>query len=144
MLKKLLFLLMLLSIALAACSGGAGPAPSAGGNPPAPASTSAAGAGDPVKTVEKYLQAKVTGDAKTVRQLLCAAMEKQAEQEATTFLGTDQPKIEDMACSVIDNDKVKCSGKITALYGQEKNEFPLVTYKVVQEDGEWKYCGETQ
>ncbi len=144
MLKKLLFILILLSFALTACSGGASPAPSAGGNPPAPASTSAAGAGDPVKTVEKYLQAKVTGDAKTVQQLLCGAMEKQAEQEATTFLGTDQPKIEDMACSAIANDKVKCSGKITALYGQEKNEFPLVTYKVVQEDGEWKYCGETQ
>jgi hypothetical protein len=142
MLKKFLFILTLLSFALAACSGGASSTPSTGGNPSSTSST--AGAGDPVKTVEKYLQAKVAGDAKTVQQLLCAAMEKQAEQEATTFLGTDQPKIEDMACSAIATDKVKCSGKITALYGQEKNEFPLVTYKVTQEDGEWKYCGETQ
>jgi hypothetical protein len=49
-----------------------------------------------------------------------------------------------MQCTSLDGSKVKCDGKITAQYGNEKNEFPLVTYRVVQEDGEWKWCGETK
>ena len=33
-------------------------------------------------------------------------------------------------------------GRIVALYGTEETEFPLVSYRVVEEDGEWKWCGE--
>lgn len=142
---KKIILLTVVTLILAACAGSTTSTPSASSNPPDnnPPGNSA-GAGDPAKIVEKYITAKVTGDAKTVKQLLCSAMEAQADQEATTFLGTSEPKIESMACVKTADDKVKCDGKISALYGQEKNEFPLVTYKVVQEDGEWKYCGETK
>ncbi len=139
MMKKIL-LLASVTLILTACGSGSTPiAP-----PTLTPASNHAGADEVVQVVERYLQAKVAVDQKTVKQLLCSALEAQADQEATTFLGTDSPKIEAMACSQIADDKVKCSGKITALYGQEKNEFPLVTYKVVEEDGEWKYCGETQ
>ena len=39
---------------------------------------------------------------------------------------------------------IRCvaAGKIVALYGAQQTEFPLTTYRVVQEDGEWKWCGE--
>jgi hypothetical protein len=129
MMKKLLLTLMLASFVLAACGGGGAPA---------------AGGDDAAKAVESYLTAKVKVDQDGVRQLLCSEKEKDAETEATTFLGVDQPKLEGMKCAAAGDNKVKCEGKITAQYGAETNEFPLVTYRVVQEDGEWKWCGETQ
>jgi hypothetical protein len=128
---KMMLLMLVMVGLLAACSGGTpGTAPSNG--------EAAA------KAVEAYLTAKVKVDQDGVRKLLCSEKEKDAETEATTFLGVDEPKLEDMKCASIGDNKVKCDGKITAQYGTEKNEFPLVTYRVVQEDGEWKWCGETK
>jgi hypothetical protein len=135
MFKKLLFIFILTSFVLAACGGGgsaATPASTTGGNDAA------------AKVVEAYLTAKVKVDQAGVRKLLCSEKEKDADTEATTFLGVDQPQIVGMKCASIGDNKVKCDGKITAQYGTEKNEFPLVTYRVVQEDGEWKWCGETK
>jgi hypothetical protein len=135
MVKKLLFACLLASLLLSAC-----------GSPSSPATPSGAPGGEDsaAKAVEAYLTAKVNVDQAGVRQLLCSEKEKDADTEATTFLGVDQPKIEGMKCVSIGDNKVKCDGKITAQYGTEKNEFPLVTYRVVQEDGEWKWCGETK
>ena len=131
---KTLAVLTVLVLILAACGGPTGtPAPAA----PPPGSASA-------QMIEKYLQAKITGDEKTLRSLLCSFMEKNLEMEATTFLGTTGVKLDGMACAANGADKVTCQGKIVADYGQEKNEFPLGSYNVVQEDGEWKYCGEAQ
>ncbi len=134
MFKKLLFLFLLVSLTLTACGGGGSAATPASGT-----STDAA-----AKAVEAYLTAKVKVDQAGVRKLLCSEKEKDADTEATTFLGVDQPQLVGMKCASIGADKVKCDGKITAQYGTEKNEFPLVTYRVVQEDGEWKWCGETK
>ncbi len=131
---KTLAVLTTLVLILAACGGPTGT--------PAPAAPVASNAS--VQMIEKYLQAKITGDEKTLRTLLCSFMEKNLEMEATTFLGTTGVKLDGMACAANGADKVTCQGKIIADYGQEKNEFPLGTYTVVQEDGEWKYCGETQ
>ncbi len=135
MLKKLLFSFILASFVLTACGGG--------GSVATPAST-ASGTDAAAKTVEAYLTAKVKVDQDSVRKLLCSEKEKDFQTEATTFLGVDQPKLEAMKCVSIGDNKVKCDGKITAQYGTETNEFPLVTYRVVQEDGEWKWCGETK
>ncbi len=118
---------------LAACGGGGTPSS-------APATTG----GDAAKAVEAYLTAKVKVDQEGVRKLLCSEKEKDFQTEATTFLGVTEPKLEGMKCALAGDNKVKCEGKITAQYGTETNEFPLVTYRVVQEDGEWKWCGETK
>jgi hypothetical protein len=131
MLMKLSLAMILIALLLTACGGGT---PSS-----APSNGDAA-----AKAVEAYLTAKVKVDQAGVRQLLCSEKEKDAETEATTFLGVSEPKIEGMKCASIGDNKVKCDGKITAQYGAETNEFPLVTYRVVQEDGEWKWCGETK
>lgn len=128
---KMLLLMVIVVALLAACNGGT-------------PSTVPSGDDAAAKAVEAYLTAKVKVDQDSVRQLLCSEKEKDAETEATTFLGVDQPKIEGMKCASIGDNKVKCEGKITAQYGTEKNEFLLVTYRVVQEDGEWKWCGETK
>ena len=129
MLKKLLITMILASLVLAACGGG---------------TQSGNGSDAAAKAVESYLTAKVKVDQEGVRRLLCSEKEKDFQTEATTFLGVTEPKIEGMQCTSIDDNKVKCEGKITAQYGTEMNEFPLVTYRVVQEDGEWKWCGETE
>jgi hypothetical protein len=123
--KKWVLAAVLSAVALAACSTG--------------------GAGDPAQVVEKYLEAKVKADAQTIRSLLCSEMEADLEREINTFVSVSDVTLEGMAC-VRDGDTntVRCAGKIVATYGTEKTDFPLVAYRVVQEDGEWKWCGETQ
>jgi hypothetical protein len=101
-----------------------------------------AGAGDPAAVVQDYLQAKVDGDAEQIRALLCAEMEAVLEREAHTFDSVSNVRLEGMACRPTAADKVTCDGRIMALYGKEETEFPLSSYRVVQEDGEWKWCGE--
>ncbi len=130
---KMLLLMVIVVALLAACGGGSAATPA-----------SSTGADAAAKAVEAYLTAKVKVDQDGVRKLLCSEKEKDADTEATTFLGVDQPQLVGMQCASIGDNKVKCDGKITAQYGTEKNEFPLVTYRVVQEDGEWKWCGETK
>ncbi len=121
--RKLLFLMILLTAVIAAC----------GGN----------GGDDAAGNVEKYLQAKVTGDETVIRSLLCSEMEQFAQREIHTFDSVQDVTIEGMACTNAGDGRVTCQGVIKALYGTEETEFPLTNYKVVQEDGEWKWCGET-
>jgi len=101
------------------------------------------GAGDPAGTVEAYMQAKAASDADTIRQLLCLEMEGVMEREVLTFESVSDVHVEGMSCQQVgDSDVVSCTGKIVATYGTEDTEFPLASYRVVQEDGEWKWCGE--
>ncbi len=105
--------------------------------------TACNGSGDPAKTVEQYLQAKVDGNEKVIRQLLCSQKEADAFQEINAFTSVTGAHIEGMSCQRLDDsDVVRCDGKIVALYGKEETDFPLSSYRVVQEDGEWKWCGE--
>jgi hypothetical protein len=100
---------------------------------------------DPADAVEKYLQAKVSGDAETIRALLCPDMEQFLERETLSFSSVDGATIEDMTCSRVEGqDKVTCSGQIVATYGTEDTVFPLSNYAVAEVDGEWKWCGQTE
>ena len=99
--------------------------------------------GDPAITVRDYLQAKVQSDEEGIQALLCSEMEDSLPLESSSFQGVAEPRIEGMLCErVADNNVVSCEGKIIALYGEEEMEFELGSYRVVQEDGEWKWCGE--
>ena len=119
----ILFLGLMLTALLVACGG--------------------AGAGDPAATVEQFMEAKIAGDAQVIRGLLCAEMEANYEREAMTFASVSGVELDGMACEQVgDTEVVRCDGRIVAMYGTEENEFPLVSYRVVQEDGEWKWCGE--
>ncbi|MCP4426088.1 MAG: hypothetical protein GY803_16470 [Chloroflexi bacterium] len=104
---------------------------------------SCGGVSDPAPTVENYLRARVAGDADTARALLCSAKEADLEAELRTYAIAEGVEIEGMACQRVgESDLVQCNGRVIALYGTEENVFPLASYRVVQEDGEWKYCGE--
>jgi len=124
--KRVRFIL-LLALVLAACADG--------------------GAGDPAETVENYMQAKVEADRQALQGLLCSEMEQFLERESRTFESVSGVELEGMACEQSGDETnqsstVNCEGKIVALYGTEQTEFPLVSYRVVQEAGEWKWCGE--
>ncbi len=124
--KLLLLCLLLVPLLLAAC----------------------ASAGDPADTVERYLTAKVSRDEATISALLCTEMEADLPREAQSFASVSDARIEAMQCSAnAGADSVTCSGQIVAVYGTGDSAsdviIPLVTYRVVQEDGEWKWCGET-
>jgi hypothetical protein len=101
------------------------------------------GTSDPADTVERYLQAKVESDAGTIQALLCSEMESVLEREMHTFDSVSEVRLEEAACQQEgDGSTVRCTGRIVALYGTEETEFPLTAYRVVEEDGEWKWCGE--
>ena len=92
------------------------------------------------QTVESYLQAKIDADTDQIRSLICSELESTIELEAASFASVEAT-IDDMACSS-DGNIVTCDGQIMALYGTETREIDLTSYRVVQEDGEWRWCGE--
>ena len=108
------------------------------------ACTSSDGAdSDPaVDAVESYLEAKVSSDEEGIQNLICSELESTIEREIASFASVEA-SLEDMSCTS-DGNIVTCAGQIVALYGTENREFPLSTYQVVQEDGEWRWCGEGQ
>ena len=101
-----------------------------------------AGAGDPAQVVEDYLQAKVDGDEASLAALLCSDMEAVLAREVSTFASVSGVELEGVTCSVVEEGRVSCDGAIVALYGTEETRFPLTSYRVVEEDGAWKWCGE--
>ena len=120
--KRIMLLSLLLFVLTACASGGAG--------------------GDPAETVERYLQGKIDGSRETVQALLCAEMERNLDREAASFSGVDA-RIEGMDCTFDEaSSTAACTGEIIATYGTEARSFPLSTYRVVQEGGEWTWCGE--
>jgi hypothetical protein len=94
------------------------------------------------KVVEQYLQAKIDSKKDTLRDLLCAAQEANLDREAQSFSGV-KAHLDNAVCKKDANaNTVTCSGAIVAEYNGENTNFPLTKYNVVQEDGQWKWCGE--
>jgi hypothetical protein len=97
--------------------------------------------------VEAFWEAKVAGNADALAELMCAELEADVEMQALSFASVDA-RIEAMACSASDTDSdatiVTCDGQIIATYGTEDRDFPLGSARVVQEAGEWKWCGEAE
>lgn len=148
--KRLLLLLILMTATLlVACDGNSDKDDEdtpAAANTDAPAETnSSSGDSAAAEAVLHYLEAKVNSDEDTIRALLCADMEGDLSRESASFASVEA-SLEDAACEVGESDGdytlVTCTGSIEALYGAENRSFPLSTYRTVQEDGEWKYCGE--
>jgi hypothetical protein len=132
-----------LMIVLAAGCGTASIDDNTAATPAQPTSEPETAADAPARVVEQYLTAKVAGDRDTLAQTICSAMEARLDAEALSFNAVDA-SIEDMACSTDPSGAtVTCSGRIVAVYGAENRDFPLGTYSVVEEDGAWRFCGET-
>jgi hypothetical protein len=99
------------------------------------------------ETIEKYLKAKVSGDEDKLVGLSCKAWEAQAALEAVPFQSVDA-KIDNIGCQETGrNGKytlVTCEGKLIINYrGEAPREQNLsgTTYRVLEENSEWKMCG---
>jgi hypothetical protein len=108
--------------------------------------TACAEEGDPTETVEAYLKARIDSNADELRKLSCADWEEEAMLQADSFKSMDA-RLEGLACEKGDKDGdytlVSCEGKIITTYNGETREWALGSYKLIQEDDEWKMCGET-
>ncbi len=101
------------------------------------------GAGDPAAVVEQYLQASIDADETALAQTICAEMEAEIEAAGRRFATVSGARLEGVACTFdADTETVACDGEIIATYGTEDTAFPLSSYRVVQEGGEWRWCGE--
>jgi hypothetical protein len=145
---RLMPVIALTTILLLAACGGQAASPTTAPDVPdtaQEATTSGVISGDnspEVQTVQNYLTAKVSNNDERVRALLCAEREADFEMEASSFDAVTEARIENMACTLQSEGLVVCTGQIVATYGAEDLDFPLGAYNVVQEDGEWKWCGE--
>lgn len=121
-------MMIVLGVLMAACGGGGAPA------------------GDPAKTVESYVQARVKGDANAMIALSCAAWEPNARLEAQSIEGRNAT-LEGLTCERAGeeggNAFVSCKGKINTSYNGEQREFSLAErqFKLAAEAGEWRVCG---
>lgn len=100
---------------------------------------------DPGAAMVKYLEARAAADSNTIRGLSCAAWEGQAVAQADSFRSMNA-KLENVTCQQNGTDGdftlVTCGGSIVTTYNGENREWALGTYRMAQEDGEWKMCGE--
>lgn len=123
--KRILFLLIPISMILAGC----------------------ATSSDPANTIMKYLEARLASDADQLRELSCAEWESQIPLQVASFQSIDA-SLEDATCAVNgeqnDMTLVECTGKIVYEYDGERNERELGNFLVIQENDEWKMCGEAQ
>ncbi len=155
--RRLLMITLALSLLmiLAACGGGqpSSPTPETQATNADQVATTDTGSSDSdvvppaevspqVEVVQNYLTAKVSNNDERLRLLLCAERESDYEMESTSFDSVTEARIENMSCAAQSDELVVCSGQIVAVYGGENQDFPLGAYRVVQEDGEWKWCGE--
>lgn len=150
------FIFGLCAMALAACGGQASPSPT----PPASDSTpslentpdlestptreaSGDSAHPAAQAVVNYLQARVEGNADAMRELTCAEQESQVAQLALSFQGRDAQLV-DVVCAYQGEERATCTGSISASYQGEARNFPVPNYRVLEEDGVWRVCGETE
>lgn len=130
--KMLTLFLLIASLIFAACGGES-----------APAETPSAPNDAPARAVEAYLTAKVAADRDGMIRLICSAREAEIDITEMSFMGT-QAVTEGMACSSnTDNTVVTCEGSIVASYGGESRTISLSSYNVVEEDGQWRWCGQS-
>jgi hypothetical protein len=123
-------IIVIFGLMLAGCGRG-------GGTAPININDDAAG-----NVVLQYLQAKIEGKKDTLQGLLCASQEANLDREASSFSGV-KAHLDNAVCKKDPNtNTVTCSGAIIADYNGENTTFPLTKYNVVQEDGQWKWCGE--
>jgi hypothetical protein len=98
----------------------------------------------PESAVTAYFEALVAHDEAKLTEVSCASWEAQAATQAASFRAMN-PTLRDMTCTAgqaVDGfTPVTCQGEIVTEYNGETREWPLETYRVVQEDGAWRFCG---
>lgn len=104
------------------------------------------GKNSPTGAVENYLNAIVSQNTTEITNNTCVDWEAQAQTEADSFAGVSA-QIQNLSCTVSqqngNSDLVACTGDILTSYNGEATKIDLSarTYKVIQDDGQWRMCG---
>lgn len=98
---------------------------------------------DPASVVLKHLEARTKSSAEQLQSLTCAAQENQVGMLAKSLEGLDA-QLKDVVCTFDGSSTVNCTGSISVNYQGEIRELAVGNYSVVQEDGQWKWCGEAK
>lgn len=100
---------------------------------------------DAAATTQAYLAALIRSDEAELQTLTCAALEQAVQMEAMSFRAVDA-RLDGVTCRALRTEDgatvVGCDGAIVATYDGEDRDLPISNYRLVQEDGEWKVCGE--
>ena len=99
------------------------------------------------QAIENYWNARAELNEEALLQYSCAAREANVSSEIQSLMSVQNLRLEGVDCrqtGTQGNDIiVTCDGMLLADYGAgDINEFPLRSYLMTQEDGEWKMCGE--
>ncbi|HEX7556104.1 MAG TPA: hypothetical protein VF338_05725 [Leptolinea sp.] len=101
---------------------------------------------EPVRVVEKYLQALAAQDQNAISNLVCKDWETQAFIELDA-LQLVKASLSDLKCheneQVTGGVIVQCTGKIVTTYNNETSNMDLSQnkYFVSNENGDWLACG---
>lgn len=123
--------LLILALGMAACGG------DDGGND----------ADAAVEAIGNYWTARVSLDEEALYQYSCAARESLVPGEIQSLTSVQNLRLENFACRQTgtpgDDLIVTCDGELVADYGAgDTNRFPMRSYLMTKENGEWKMCGE--
>ena len=100
----------------------------------------------PAQAVEDYLTALVEKDSDRLPTLVCGDWEEDALTELDALQAVSA-RLEDVSCQQTgtdgDTSLVNCAGSIVLTYDTEdqKIDLSVVTYQVVEENGDWLVCG---
>jgi hypothetical protein len=100
-----------------------------------------------VEAIENYWNARAELDEESLFQYSCAARESVVPGEIQSLMSVENLRLEGVDCRQTgtqgDDFIVTCDGMLVADYGAgDVNEFPLRSYLMTEENGEWKMCGE--
>jgi hypothetical protein len=100
------------------------------------------------QAIENYLKAKVSGNEDKLVSLSCKDWEAQAALDVVPFQSVEA-KIDNLSCKKSGQDGsytlVTCEGTLVIQYrGENPRSQSLsgTTSRALQEDGDWKMCGE--
>lgn len=99
----------------------------------------------PEIVIINYIQARADGNAGFMQTLSCGAWDSTAAIQASSFASMNA-SLQGVSCSTISqagsSATVACSGAIVTEYNGETRQWPVGTYSLVLEGGEWRMCGE--
>jgi hypothetical protein len=100
-----------------------------------------------VAAIGNYWVARVSLDEEDLYQYTCAARESLVPGEIQSLSTVQNMRLENFTCRQTGTAGadliVTCDGELVADYGaDDTNRFPMRSYLMTKENGEWKMCGE--
>lgn len=95
------------------------------------------------QAVLDYLTARVNTDEEALRAVICPDLEAQVPIQLNSFRGRNA-SLENVSCTFDGEETADCTGDIATEYEGETDTRPVGNYRVIEDDGVWKVCGEAE